>query len=91
MVGSERKMKKSSRPYIIRAVFVESFGMRTRIRRVIPGILWLSLIPGLRSAAVPSGPEELLREFVLRIEQVESGRNEAGSSEVPCPRRGARN
>jgi hypothetical protein len=49
--------------------------MRTRIRKVIPVILWLFLIPGLRSAAVPSGPEELLREFVLRIEQVESGRN----------------
>ena len=69
------KMKISTRPYIIRAVFMESVGMRTRIRKVVLGILWLSLIPGLRSAAVPSGPEELLREFVLRIEQVESGRN----------------
>ena len=50
--------------------------MRTRIRKVLPGILWLSLIPGLLSAAVPSGPEELLREFVLRIERIESRRND---------------
>jgi hypothetical protein len=56
--------------------------MRTRIRKVIPGILWLSLIPGLRSAAVPPGPEELLREFVLRIERIESGRNDVLVSPV---------
>jgi len=59
--------------------------MRTRIRRVIPGFLWLSLIPGLWSATVPSGPQETLREFVLRIEQVASGRDAVLLSPVRPP------
>jgi hypothetical protein len=61
---------------------MEHFGMRRRIRKIIPSILWLFLIPGLWSAAVPSGPEELLREFVLRIERVETGRNDVLMSQV---------